>query len=112
MLFARLNTDGTLNTQVVLAGTDQGVFLSQDGGRTWASESLRAGLGALPPGPISDLVLARSTVGSTVTLYAAIPGQGVFRATLGTLGVYEELTPPFPAGRIVLESDMRRRPRT
>jgi uncharacterized repeat protein (TIGR01451 family) len=80
-----LNTDGTLATQVLVAATNSGVFLSQDGGQTWSDESDRPGSGLPPNGPASDLILATSQVGNTATLYAAIPGQGVFRATLATL---------------------------
>jgi hypothetical protein len=78
-----LNTDGTLNTQIVLAGTDQGVFLSQDGGQTWTDESVRPGSG-LVSGPVSELVVdpGFGPDNHTVVLYAAVPGKGIFRAFL------------------------------
>jgi hypothetical protein len=84
------NTDGTfnspnLNMRIVLAGTSQGVFLSPDGGQTWTPESGRPGSN-LPAGGVSDLVLARSTTGNGDVLYAAIPGQGIYKATLATIG--------------------------
>ena len=87
-----LETDGTPNTQIVLAGTGQGVFLSQDGGQTWSNESARTGSG-LPTGVgVSDLVLAASDTGGGDVLYAAIPGQGVYSAVLAKGG---EILNPF-----------------
>jgi uncharacterized repeat protein (TIGR03803 family) len=80
-----LTVDGTPNTQVLLAGTDQGVFLSQDGGQTWRDESGRPGSN-LPPGGVSDLVLAASQVGGGDVLYTAIPGAGVYSTVLAPGG--------------------------
>jgi hypothetical protein len=94
-----LNTATTVNTQtnllgtqIVLAGTNQGLFLSVDGGQTWTDESDRPGNGVpkadgspsvgLLPGDITDLVLAHSVVGNGDVVYAAVPHKGVFRATL------------------------------
>jgi parallel beta-helix repeat protein len=79
-----LNPSGTLNSSLVLAATDQGVFLSQDGGQTWTDESDRPGSG-LPSGASSDLVLAQSITGNGDVLYAAVPDQGVFRTTVATI---------------------------
>jgi hypothetical protein len=85
-----------LDTQVLVAATTAGVMLSQDGGRTWTNESLRGGVvvnggasfsaAGLPYGlPASDIVLVRSLFPNDLAvLYAAIPGQGVFRATLAS----------------------------
>jgi hypothetical protein len=79
----RWNTGGSLNTQIVLAATDEGLFLSQDGGQTWQDESTRPGSGLTSAG-VSDLVDAPSVRGNGDVLYAAVPGQGVFKATLAT----------------------------
>ncbi|HEV3341510.1 MAG TPA: hypothetical protein VG125_14170, partial [Pirellulales bacterium] len=76
------NTDGTLNTQIVLAATNGGVFLSQDGGQTWSPESGRAASG-LPAGAVSDMVLDDgSFYDRGQVIYAALPGQGIFKASL------------------------------
>ncbi|HEV3343691.1 MAG TPA: hypothetical protein VG125_25185, partial [Pirellulales bacterium] len=75
-----LTTDGTnkLNSQIVLAATSSGVFLSQDGGLTWTSESTGA-LNKLPANAsATDLVVAHGFYAGEV-LYAAVPGQGIYR---------------------------------
>ena len=78
------NQDDALDTEILLAATGAGVMLSQDGGQTWTNESSRTGSG-LPQGlGASDLVLATSVIGNGYVLYAAIPGKGVFSATLAT----------------------------
>ena len=81
----RFNTGGSLDTQIILAGTNVGVFRSDDGGLTWTIESGRSGTG-LPAGGVSDLALDSSLIGNGDVLYAAIPSVGVFSAVLAIGG--------------------------
>jgi N-acetylneuraminic acid mutarotase len=74
------------NAQIVLAGTNQGVFLSQDGGQSWSNESARTGSGLPSGSAVSDLALAVSQTGNGDVLYAAIPGQGIYSAVLAPGG--------------------------
>ena len=92
-----MTTDGTrnLNTGVVLAATSSGVFISQDGGLSWTSESTGAANKLPANASATDLVVAKSDIGFGEVLYAAVPGQGVYRAVLQP----STLPFPFAAGR-------------
>ena len=78
-----LHNFGPIEKQIIAAATNQGVFLSTDGGVTWSNESARLGSG-LPAGAVSDLVVDRGgrTYAEPTAFYAAVPGQGIYRAIL------------------------------
>jgi hypothetical protein len=67
---------GTLQKQVVLVGTNYGLYRSTDGGSTWAPISGVPGTG-LPGGGVSDLV---PDPANAQRFYAGIPSKGVYRS--------------------------------
>ena len=73
----KFNRDGTLNTQLVFAGTKGGLFLSEDGGQTWFNESLRGGSGLPRGAEIYDVAVAQGdSFLKTQAVYVAVKGFG------------------------------------
>src|SRR5262249_18848040 len=75
-----LQRDGKriLFVSTLAAGERGGIFLSTDGGRHFSALS---GSGGLPAGSVSDLVLGANAS----TVYAALPGQGIYQLRLSTV---------------------------
>lgn len=67
------------NTQRLIVGTDLGIFVSTDGGATWAVEN--EGLA-----PVIVEHLAINQIGDSKTLFAFTYGRGAYRLTLGGSG--------------------------
>lgn len=67
----------------LFVGSDVGLFVSTDGGATWAVES------GLPRVPVSTLVF--NTVGGVTSLYAFTQGRGAWRVTTSNQGCQFQL---------------------